>query len=53
MQDYIHRDMKPSNVVIENPNDLSTVKLVDFGLAIKIETGHASGVDDTCGTLVY
>jgi len=33
--EYVHRDIKPSNLVIGDPNDYGTVKLVDFGLAIK------------------
>ena len=49
--DYVHRDLKPSNVVIEDVNNLETVKLVDFGLAIKFQT--KTGIDDSCGTLVY
>ncbi len=49
--DYVHRDIKPSNVVIDDINDLQTVKIVDFGLAIKVHLKH--GLDDECGTLVY
>lgn len=49
--DYVHRDLKPSNVVIDDINNLDTVKIVDFGLAIKVSLKH--GLDDTCGTLVY
>ena len=33
--DLVHRDLKPSNVVIDDISNLETVKLVDFGLAIK------------------
>ena len=33
--DYVHRDLKPSNVVISNPSDYETMKIVDFGLAVK------------------
>lgn len=33
--DYVHRDLKPSNIVISDLSNLETVKLVDFGLAIK------------------
>lgn len=47
----MHRDLKPSNVVIYDINNLETVKLVDFGLAIKFQS--KIGLDDTCGTLVY
>ena len=31
----IHRDLKPENIVITDYHDLSKVKLIDFGLAIK------------------
>jgi 5'-AMP-activated protein kinase, catalytic alpha subunit len=47
---YVHRDMKPSNVVISNLKTFHT-KLVDFGLAVKYQT--TQGIDETCGTLVY
>lgn len=43
--------MKPSNVVIDDLSNLESVKLVDFGLAIK--SNRSGGIDDTCGTLVY
>lgn len=33
--DYVHRDLKPSNIVISDLKNLESVKLVDFGLAIK------------------
>ena len=49
----IHRDIKPENVVIMDYEDLSSVKLIDFGLAV-----HANGVQQVsdfakCGTLLY
>jgi serine/threonine protein kinase len=47
----VHRDLKPNNVVIDDVNNLETVKLVDFGLAIKFQS--RVGLDDACGTLVY
>jgi len=28
----VHRDLKPHNIMIKDSNDLSTVKLIDFGL---------------------
>ena len=31
----IHRDIKPDNVVLMDYDDLSKVKLIDFGLAVK------------------
>jgi serine/threonine protein kinase len=36
----IHRDLKPENIVIMNYEDLTTVKLIDFGLAVK-STKHS------------
>lgn len=49
----IHRDIKPENIVIMDYEDLSSVKLIDFGLAV-----HANGVQQVsdfakCGTLLY
>ena len=31
----IHRDLKPENIVITSYEDLTQVKLIDFGLAVK------------------
>jgi len=28
----IHRDIKPQNILIKDVDDLSTIKLIDFGL---------------------
>lgn len=30
----LHRDIKPENILFSNENDLSSVKLSDFGLSI-------------------
>ena len=49
--DYVHRDLKPSNVLLDDIANFDSVKLVDFGLATKMETNV--GIDGTCGTLVY
>ena len=48
---YVHRDIKPSNIVIDDQNDFSTLKIVDFGLAVKFQA--TQGIDENCGTLVY
>ena len=47
----IHRDLKPGNVMIEDANDLSTVKLIDFGLGEKKASTAFSS--EYCGTVVY
>ena len=30
----IHRDLKPQNIMIQDANDLTSIKLIDFGLGI-------------------
>lgn len=48
----IHRDLKPENLVVDSRDDLSSVKLIDFGLAVKAD--KLSILDfPKCGTLLY
>ena len=50
-QDIIHRDLKPQNILIMDKNDLSTVKIIDFGLS---ENYVFSDTEATqAGTLIY
>lgn len=48
----IHRDLKPENIVIMDYDDLSKVKLIDFGLAAE---SNKNSLQDyaKCGTLLY
>jgi len=32
-RDIVHRDLKPENIVFANTNDISSVKIIDFGLS--------------------
>lgn len=48
----IHRDLKPQNVCIMDSKDLSTVKLIDFGLAVKADKVSIQDFP-RCGTLLY
>lgn len=44
----VHRDIKLENLVIEDPDDITSVKLVDFGLAAD---SFSDPMDKACGTL--
>jgi calcium/calmodulin-dependent protein kinase I len=51
-QGVIHRDLKTANILLDDPNDLDSIKIIDFGLCersllMKVnEEPHA-------GTLIY
>ena len=53
----VHRDIKPENLLLHATDDLSTVKMADFGLANVMEgEGHEDkhpGHDIACGTPAY
>lgn len=46
-----HRDIKPENIMLSKNNDLSSLKLIDFGLsAARFDSYDES---EYCGTLLY
>ncbi len=57
----IHRDLKIGkyysykieNILFADDNDLSTLKIVDFGLSAKLEINSNKNVKAQCGTLLY
>ena len=34
----MHRDLKPENILVADKNDLSTVKIIDFGTSFDFTT---------------
>jgi calcium/calmodulin-dependent protein kinase I len=49
----IHQDIKCENLLLSNPNDLSSVKIADFGLAIRFNKGQEELSQEACGTLGF
>lgn len=49
---YIHRDIKPSNIVFNNVYDMTQCRIIDFGLAAKLNSDHP-GRNENGGTLLY
>lgn len=38
-KNIVHRDLKPENILISNLDDLSSIKIADFGLSIAFNEG--------------
>ena len=51
-KNIIHRDIKPDNIVMGSHSDLTKVKLVDFGLAVKDSLDTITDFAK-CGTFLY
>lgn len=49
----VHRDLKPDNILVGDRNDLTTVKLADFGLSAKYDHVSFTTQDQHCGTLIF
>ena len=50
----IHRDIKPGNIIISNPESPSpTVKLTDFGIARVFSSQQLTGAGSVVGTVQY
>ncbi|CAD8051867.1 unnamed protein product [Paramecium primaurelia] len=54
-QQIIHRDIKPDNILIQNSEDLSSVKIADFGLSYQYmpEIRYYQTVSQQCGTFIF
>jgi len=49
----IHRDIKPDNILIQCHDDLSKIKLADFGLSTKLDFFYPKTATSKCGTMLY
>ena len=50
----IHRDLKPANIIFGSETDLTTVKVMDFGLSAKFERGnYYERLYENCGTMSF
>ena len=47
--DICHRDIKPENIMFDDSNDLSTLKLIDFGFSTQLKKEEG----EFCGTIKY
>lgn len=45
-----HRDLKPENFLLKNKDDLSSIKLIDFGLAQEVRPGESLKIPN--GTVI-
>jgi serine/threonine protein kinase len=52
-KNYVHRDLKPDNVLINEFDDLSSIKLADFGLSATNKINIHNSNDERMGTLIF
>lgn len=50
LRGVVHRDLKLENLLLANQNDMTHIKIADFGLAKK---AAESAMDTICGTPQY
>lgn len=51
--EIIHRDIKPGNILLKHRNDISSLKICDFGLANKVGIGLFDQNYEKVGTIIY
>ena len=51
----IHRDIKLDNIMLENENNLSSLKIIDFGLSMSFNNNcdNNENTNNFCGTILY
>jgi serine/threonine protein kinase len=48
----LHRDLKPGNILLREKNNLKSIVITDFGLAIHLAKSSMHS-EERCGTLLY
>ena len=41
------------NILVADPSDFATIKIVDFGLSAQLDNNYSKNVKTQCGTLLY
>ena len=49
----IHRDLKPQNILLDDENDLESVKIADFGLSAIFKVNPTFILNEKMGTLLF
>jgi len=50
-REIIHRDIKPENILFEDTKNLSSLKVIDFGLSAQFFESNSD--NEYCGTIIY
>ena len=52
-RNIVHRDIKPENILLESPNDESSIKIIDFGLSLTHNNKMERPMTSLVGTPYY
>ena len=50
---FMHKDLKPENIMFKFKNNISSISIADFGLATKINSFQEINHGDQTGTYLY
>jgi serine/threonine protein kinase len=53
LKNFVHRDLKPDNILIGSFDDVSTLKLADFGLSASYRMNTYYSLSEKMGTVLY
>lgn len=53
-KNIVHRDIKPENILIQDKNDLTSLKIADFGLSAQFGRSNMTKImTQQCGTVIF